>query len=847
MVEYDVTAGQYDVSESALSGWDMTGNTCVDVAVANGETKHCTITNTKRGHIIVDKVTYPAQSSQSFSFTAGGAGYSSFSLTDAAAPNDQEVVPGKYSVAETVPSGWAQTNAVCDSGETIADLDVEPGETVTCTFTNVKPDAKITLTPLTATNEVDDDHEVTATVLVDSGAGFVNAPNGTLMTFSFSQNTAGAAFVGGSTCNTSAGSCTITINSTSAGIVALHAATDVTPLGVALHRETDSTGGNSGDAYKTYVDASIALSPQTGTNEVGDEHEITATVTRNDGTGSSPAVGETVTFKVTTGTADFVGGVDTCVTDASGTCSIEIVDTGAGQNTIDAQVTVSVGGLELERATDADAGPDGSDEAAKTYVDARISIGDSATNNVNEPHTFTVFVEENDGEGWDPAEGEKVNFTLVSNTAGADFTGDDFCTTGVDGKCTVTINSATPGTVDVHAESGVEVGGLTLDRETDGQGGNSDDATKTYEAGKIIVKKITVGGDGDFTFTADYDANGFVLSNGEEDNSGWIATGTHSVSETVPEGWDLTSTVCESSAGGTEVASSISLQNDETVTCTFTNTKRAKIIIVKDAIPNDAQNFAFSGTLGAFTLDDDSGVVDPSDPLDEYENSKVFTNVVPGSMTVTETQPNQYWELADAACVVSGTSEAVSSNLVGGTLTLTLTPGADVTCTFVNEKLVPTRTQGFWSTHTAFTNSVFAEKFPDGMKIGDGIVHKGYITNVLSPKASSELYGAWYSNIAKKTDGKQRTALDKARMQLLQQLVTAKLNCAQFGCTASVQTMIANADTAYAGASVAAIIAAAGQLDQFNNSGDSLIVGNVGKATPKESKNLANLLFWNNP
>jgi hypothetical protein len=96
----------------------------------------CTFVNTKRGHIIVDKQTNPAADPQVFSFDAGGAGYGDFTLTDAQAPNNQEVVPGAYSVSETVPAGWDQTSATCDKGETPASLDVEPGETVTCTFVN---------------------------------------------------------------------------------------------------------------------------------------------------------------------------------------------------------------------------------------------------------------------------------------------------------------------------------------------------------------------------------------------------------------------------------------------------------------------------------------------------------------------------------------------------------------------------------------------------------------------------------------------------------------------------------------------------------------------------------------
>jgi hypothetical protein len=631
-----------------------------------------------------------------------------------------------------------------------------------------------------------------------------------------------------------------------ANVYTAHAALTIIIGGVEYTIETDGKGENTGDAIKTYVDASIALTPQTGTNEIDDEHEITATVTKDDGTGPVPAEGETVTFAMTSGTAEFVGGVNTCVTDALGQCSVSIIDDTAGLNSVDASVTVSVGILELERATNGDTGPDGSDDADKTYVDARIAIDPlTATNNINDPHTFTVHVEENAGSGWVDAAGETVDFSLIDNTAGAVFVGDvDSCTTDSDGECTVTINSATPGTVAVHAASDVSVGGLTLPRETNGTDGNSADGVKTYVAGKIIVEKVTVGGDGEFEFNPSWSNTNFFLSHGESENSGWIATGTYSVAESVPTGWDLTSAICSDGS----LVTAISLQADETVTCIFTNTKRAKLTIVKDAEPNDAQNFVFSGTggIGAFTLDDDAGVVDPADPLGQYQNATAPYSLVQGSYTVTETQPNQYWKLKSATCVVTGTTNAYSASLVGSALTVALTPGADVTCTFVNEKISPTRTQGFWQTHTTFTNSVFASKFPTGMQIGVGIVHKGVITNLIG-NATSHLYGAWYSSIPKLTTGAQRTALDKARMQLLQQLVTAKLNCAQFGCSTSVQTMISSADAAYAGSSASAIITAAGKLDAYNNSGDSIIVGNTGKATPKTSQGYANKVFWNAP
>jgi len=240
--------------------------------------------------------------------------------------------------------------------------------------------------------------------------------------------------------------------------------------------------------------------------------------------------------------------------------------------------------------------------------------------------------------------------------------------------------------------------------------------------------------------------------------------------------------------------------------------------------------------------------VDPVDPLAQWPNSQTFNNQVPGSYTVTETLPNAFWEFGGVSCAntVGGASYPVT-NVANG-VTINLTPGADVTCTFVNNKLGPTRTQGFWQTHTAYTTSIFNTPlntfswFTAGsIKIGDGIVNQDLITD------TGKLFGAFYSSIPKKTDKSNRNAVDKARMQLAQQLMAAKLNCAAFGCPSSIQTQIANADSVYATGTVTQILAAAAQMDAYNNSGDTLTIGPAGPATPKTSQSLANKAFWDNP
>lgn len=129
-------------------------------------------------------------------------------------------------------------------------------------------------------------------------------------------------------------------------------------------------------------------------------------------------------------------------------------------------------------------------------------------------------------------------------------------------------------------------------------------------------------------------------ADGQQKNSGWLPLGTYSVSETVPAGWDQTSAVC--SDGSTVTA--ISLQADETVTCVFTNTEQGKITIVKDARPNDCQDFAFTFTgKPNFSLDDDSGVVDCTGT--NQNQFQAFDNLpANANYTVAETLPNAFWQ-----------------------------------------------------------------------------------------------------------------------------------------------------------------------------------------------------------
>jgi len=147
-----------------------------------------------------------------------------------------------------------------------------------------------------------------------------------------------------------------------------------------------------------------------------------------------------------------------------------------------------------------------------------------------------------------------------------------------------------------------------------------------YPTGNIIVDKVTIptGASQSFEFNPSWSATNFFLTDaGTPVDSGPLTAGTYSVSEIVPAGWDLTGAVA---SDGSPV-NALSLQGGETITVTFTNTKRGTVTIVKDAIPNDAQDFTYTG-FGGFSLDDDADGT--------LLNTITFNNVLPGTYDVVE-------------------------------------------------------------------------------------------------------------------------------------------------------------------------------------------------------------------
>jgi hypothetical protein len=185
--------------------------------------------------------------------------------------------------------------------------------------------------------------------------------------------------------------------------------------------------------------------------------------------------------------------------------------------------------------------------------------------------------------------------------------------------------------------------------------------------GRIIIKKVTDPATDtttsfDFTLTGGPSNlnNAFSLVNGGQFDTGQVlrpGSGYNAAEVGIPQGWDLTSATCDDGSP----PANISVSNNETVTCTFTNTARANLHVVKVAERNGV-DFDFTAGPGlspaSFTL--------------QNGGTQDFLTILPATYGVDETVPNG-WSLSSATCDNGDSPGSV-----------TLGPGDDVTCTFTN-------------------------------------------------------------------------------------------------------------------------------------------------------------------
>ncbi len=161
----DLPAGFLQIEEIVPPGWKLTDIECVGVTdddwasnsprasltASPGDDITCTFTNEKLGTINIVKQTAPANGVD-FGFTDDIESPNSFSLDDGQTKTFLDVVPGQYTVTEDDPGvGTFLSGLVCDDANSATPsrsilarakpmINLDPGETVTCTYTNTAED-----------------------------------------------------------------------------------------------------------------------------------------------------------------------------------------------------------------------------------------------------------------------------------------------------------------------------------------------------------------------------------------------------------------------------------------------------------------------------------------------------------------------------------------------------------------------------------------------------------------------------------------------------------------------------------------------------------------------------------
>jgi len=310
--------------------------------------------------------------------------------------------------------------------------------------------------------------------------------------------------------------------------------------------------------------------------------------------------------------------------------------------------------------------------------------------------------------------------------------------------------------------------------------------------------------------------------------------GTHTVSETAGTATNLAN-YSSAISGACAADGTVTLVAGQNAVCTITNSRLPNLKIVK-ALAGASATFNFTGTGAGVSAN--FSLTPPTDGAD----SVTFSNIAIGTKTVTEILLGGYL-LTDLSCDKGGTYNPDSTQ----TVSVTLAYGDNVRCVFVNNQQQSdvTRTQGFWQTHRSLAEVVWFG--------GDwnGITYPGLAPVTLCGHAITDindLMGGFWSNIAQTYSPKsKRSALDQARMRLLQQLLAAMLNNAAFGSApdgTGDDYSIAEAQVALCGTDITAINDAAADMAAFNEGGDEGDFTPGGSANAKEAKTNADLDLW---
>ena len=731
-VDYQVNVGTYSVSEAVPNGWSQTGNNCSQISVGLGETKNCTITNTKKGHLIVQKTTYPASHLAQFGITATGdgtiTGGGSGTITDAI-DKDFEVTPGTYFVTEAPTTGWKELINNCQG------INISAGQTQYCSIVNEKYGAISGYK-----YEVEADRS-----FIRSLTGWtVTLSQGTTVLGSYTTESDGYFFfeklLHGNYSLTESGPDSYT--------------NIYSPSAITLEPDQNSINNNFGNFKNIYVEACKKVDVDGNLNTLNDQSYKfgwTVNLLTDGQVSDTKTTGENGCYRWSDIEPNHTYGVSEMVP-ATGWTALTATshDFGipmSGQNQSYTFVNFDNGHISGHKFNDLNGNGDWDkntqddipDEPAikgwKIYLDRPndqsdiyISTSDSGYYNFSNlgPGSYRVYEEQKSGWTQTKPQGDYVinmigngdfddydfgnqgrasySFTKHIVNGQADESTWDFTVTGPNGYSknylqvgnnetrsgtdvpagTYTLTENTSGDYNTNIDCGVlgssENG--TIDLTLDASDSVSCDVTNTRKTGTItLIKQIDPTDDsGTFNLLIDGTIYAENVGEGGTTNEVTVNTGNHDISELASEGTSLsdydTSISCDNDASDIGTDLEFAVSEGDNVICTFTNTKHGSIRIIKDADPNSDQVFGFSTDIsedGTFELIDNGN--------DDSDNTILFSDLNSGRYTITE-DLTPGWDLSSVIC--EGSHEEGYS-VDDRELTIDLNPGEDVTCTFAND------------------------------------------------------------------------------------------------------------------------------------------------------------------
>lgn len=217
--------------------------------------------------------------------------------------------------------------------------------------------------------------------------------------------------------------------------------------------------------------------------------------------------------------------------------------------------------------------------------------------------------------------------------------------------------------------------------------------TKLAAPGNLIIYKQTIGDTGNFDYASpDLPLPVFDVATATENTYyteadatfNGLASGIYHASEIVPAGWDLTELFCLDDTSGVTGGSTsvnlgtgevtVSIDNGETVSCYYTNTRRGYIRLHKETIPDGEEGlFHFDGYLNG---DIGDGGSIPAEGYREVQPNGLYTS--------TEIVPDG-WDLTNISCVETKV-ENTGIFYQTSSVQFNVQPGEFIDCTFTNTK-----------------------------------------------------------------------------------------------------------------------------------------------------------------